>query len=1240
MLRKLTLTLLAFATMFLAATPPAGAQATTTGNLAGTVTDPSGAAIPNAKLIISDPATGSRNTQTTNSVGAYTFSDLQVGTYILSTTYPGFATTVTKDIGIETGRSINLNVALVLGAANTEVEVISGSEVLETTTNTLAATIKPDAVQDLPLNGRDASSLTQLAPGSQSAGDARYATFNALPAAAINITVDGMNSNFQKFRTSTSGNYSPSPVRLGAVEEISVSTSSLTADAGAEGSVALRYQIKRGTNKYHGSAFWQYSSSLLNANSYGNDAAGIAKTKTHTNDEGGNIGGPIWKNKVFFFSNYEQNFANGKTQVTAYALTTAAQAGNITYTDSANVVHPVNVLNAAATAGFNSTINPRIASELSQINTYNQGAVAKATPLPYQNLENWSFNTITKNVYPTERIDYQITPTLDAHIAYDLWWRSLPGSQVYAGDPTHTEFRSSYSTLTFGTDWTITPHIVNQVNLGLLNDQERYNVTASFTPYAAINNILYASPTFTNGGSVAAPTLYTAALPEPRNNPVRDVFDNVTWNKGKHTFTFGGDLRNSTAHDLSISNPPVSTLGISTTDPANTGLFNQANFPGLITSGSSTPDLNNLKSLYATLTGRVSSIAGSNAYDTASGNYKVLGDLVIKEAQTVGGFYFQDSWRPTSHLAFNYGMRYQFSGTTHNTNNIYTSPTIADLYGPSTGEFAPGSLGGIANPQIYLRPSTYSADLNQPAPNAGFAWNPGFDGGKMVVRGGFSISHYDEGWGDWEAASSTNPGIRQSASILPGTGTGQYTPGSITLGTIPTLNTSPATFAFPLPESNFTFTNTLSAMDPKIRSPYVESWYFGVQHKLGYNTAFEANYVGNHVIHAWQTFNINEVNIYENGFLAEFQKAQADLAKSTGGNSSFYGADLPILNQAFGGAAGAGFKNSTFINYVQSGQAGALANAIATNSTYFCNLVGGGTFAPCTKLGYVGATAYPINFFQANPYSSGTARLTSDPGSSQYNGLQTQIKHPPGHGLTLQVNYTYSHAFSTRYTTTSDSGTVDFITLRNLRLNRNPAPSDIRNALKAYAVYTLPFSGHSYFMKQVLNNWTVSPILTWQSGRNFKLTGGTATVNTSDSGLVLTGINAKQLQKSVGYYPGPSVSTPLLLLNPAVLTKTNGVAQVASESTPGVIGQQVFLTAPQFVNTDFSVSKILPVTEWVKLNFQAEMLNVFNHPSFTYGPGSPGNSAAINTSPAVIASTSPGTSPASRAFQFRLGLVF
>ena len=862
-----------------------------------------------------------------------------------------------------------------------------------------------------------------------------------------------------------------------------------------------------------------------------------------------------------------------------------------------------------------------------------QGTAAVSTPLPYQSLYNYTFNTLTKNVYPTERVDYQITPTLDAHVAYDLWWRSLPGTEVYPGDLTHTEFRSSYSTLTFGTDWTINPHLVNQVNFGLLNDQEHYNTTASYNPYASINNIIYTSPTFTNGGAVLAPNIYTSSLPEPRNNPVRDVFDNVTWNKGKHTFTFGGDYRNSTAHDLSISNPPINSLGVVSTDPAN-ALFTQQNFPGLVVSGSSTPDLNNLKALYATLTGRVSSISGSNAYDTASGAYKTLGALVIQEAQTVGGIYGQDSWRPTPHLALNYGMRWQFSGTTHNTNNIYTSPTYADLFGPSTGEFAPGSLGGNLNPQINLRPSTYSADLKQPAPNFGFAWNPSFDKGRLVIRGGASISHYDEGWGDWEAGSSTNPGDRQSASINPGTGTGQFAPGSLSLGATPTLNVSPATFNFPLAEANYTFTNTFSSVDPNIRSPYVESWYFGIQHKLPYDTVFEANYVGNHGVHQWQTYNINEVNIFENGFLNEFKKAQADYAAN--GKTSFYGADLPIMNQAFGNN-GAAFKNSTFLSYISGGQAGALANAIATNSTYFCNLVGGANFVPCAKLGYSGSTAYPINFFTANPYSAGTANLVSDPGGSQYNGLQTQLKHPAGHGLVFQINYAYSHAFSTRYTTTSDSGTVNFITLRNKRLNRNPAPQDVRNALKAYAVYTLPFKGRSYLMRQALNNWTVSPVFTWQTGRNFKLIGGTSTVNTSDSGIVLNGMSVKQLQQSVGYYKGPSASTPLLLMNPALFAAGGAVA---AETTPGVFGQEIFLHAPQFVNTDFSVSKILPVTEWVKLNFQAEMLNIFNHPNFTYGPGSPGNSASATAVPALIATTSPGTSPAQRAFQFRLGLVF
>src|SRR6185312_13173126 len=208
--------------------------------------------------------------------------------------------------------------------------------------------------------------------------------------------------------------------------------------------------------------------------------------------------------------------------------------------------------------------------------------------------------------------------------------------------------------------------------------------------------------------------------------------------------------------------------------------------------------------------------------------------------------------------------------------------------------FTPGQLGGVQNPQIYLRPSTYSADLMQPSPNVGFAWNPTFDDGRLVVRGGGAISHYDEGWEVWENGASSNPGLRQSASITPGpvtnTPSTQFPAGSLTLGDMPALNTAPASFSLPIPQANYTFSNTFSAVDPNIRTPYIENWYFGVQYKLPWDTVFEANYVGNHAVHMWESYNINEVNIFENNFLPEFQKAQGYLASST--TASFDGPNL------------------------------------------------------------------------------------------------------------------------------------------------------------------------------------------------------------------------------------------------------------------------------------------------------------------------------------------------------------
>ncbi|HEX3985388.1 MAG TPA: carboxypeptidase-like regulatory domain-containing protein [Acidobacteriaceae bacterium] len=1278
--RRTTVFLLLFA-LFCAAPCILRGQATTAGALSGTVADPTGAVIPNAALTISRPSTGFTRSVTASADGSFDLPDLQPGEYTLRASAKGFSDAVYNGIAIFTGRTINLRVKMAVGTSTQTVEVSSQPQTLETTTNTLATTINPDSVQDLPLNGRDALPFAQLVSGAQSGGDQRFTTFNGMPNAALNITVDGMNDNFQRYRTSTTGFYDAAPLRIGAIDEVTVSTNDLTADAGAEGGATLRFELKRGTNKFHGNAFWQTQNSAFNANTYLNNAQAVKKAPYHINDFGGSIGGPIWKNRFFFFGNYEQEYVPGHQTGYANVLTPAAQSGNFTYTGTDGTQHTVNLLNVAAANGFPSAQNPLIASQLQQINaSVGKSLQNIATSLPYQNQLIWQYPWNYDQIYPTLRIDYQITPAIEWHAAYDLEWRTYPDYQIYPTDPNgNTSFNSSYQTWTTGLQWTLTPTLVNELSAGLLNTQEEYNVGHSWDPFTAESNIIIQSPSFVNGGTTVSPWIPNYDLPEPRNNPVRDVNDVLTWTHKAHTFSFGGDFRNSTDYDTGVNDPPGYYLGINSLDPA-VGMFNPTNFPDMNFNQSNQQDLLNAENLYATLVGRVNNVYGTNYVNSANHQYKVLGVMKQPEEQNVGGFYFQDAWRVTPHLALNYGFRWQFSGAIHNTNNTYTNPTYADLLGPSTQLFNPGQLNGVQNPQVYLRPSPYSADLKEPSPNVGFAWNPDFAGGflgklaggnKLVIRGGAAVTHYDEGWITFEQATLySNPGATQLNYLNAGpptnTPAGEFPAGSLTLGSTPALNTFPSTFSFPVPESDFTFGGQpFATVDPNIRTPYIENWYFGIQRQIPGNSVVEVNYVGNHSIHMWMNYDLNEVNIFENGFLPEFRNAQANLAAN--GGSSFADntgssgvSNLPMMDQAFG-QGGSAFTNPSYISMLQTGQAAALANAIVTSSTYFCNLVGNGAgaFSPCSGLGYNSPTAYAINTFQANPYASGEPiMLLSDPGSESYNGLQAQIKHPAGHGLMLMANYAYSHSFTNRYIGdyyTSDAAITNFTTLRDRRLSRSPSPYDLRHTFRFFATYKLPSHSANHWLNEATGGWTLSPIFEWQQGRNFKLLGGTNTYNyydnysnqpdVSDSGVVLNGTTVSQLQKKVGYYPGPNTSTPRLLMDPSVFSS----GKVLPEMVPGQLGQLVFLHGPQFINTDFAVTKVFPIYELLSLNIQAEMLNLFNHPAWSvvdgYSAGTNNPAQYVNVAATPVAAgaqTNPEGlgSGGARDIQFRVQLQF
>lgn len=1220
-------------------------QVRTTGQLSGTVIDPSGAAIPKATVTVAEPTTGFTQTVTASASGEYSFPELQPGQYRVTATATGFAQAVYTSVVIQAAQTTDLQLQLKVGTATQTVEVSAQGQVLETSSNTLSTTINPKSVQDLPLNGRDLLPMAELVAGAQTGGDQRFTTYNALPNAAINITVDGINVNSQRYRTSSTGFYTFAPLRLGAFDEVTVSTSELTADAGAEGSSTVRFVTKRGTNQFHGNVFWEARNSYFNANTFTNNALGLPKAYENLNDFGGSLGGPLWRNHVFFFVNYEQINQPGQITSTLDIPTPQAQSGVFTYIGTDGVNHTVNLLQLAAANGFASRLNPVIAGQLGKINGYaGNGTLSPVPGLPYEEQLSFLEHTNTPNKYPTTRLDWQITPKIAYHGSWDLYWRNIANTEVYPGDPNLANgFKSTYYVASNAFDWTITPHILNQASFGVQSNVEEFNPGNSITAWQSQGNIVINTPNLANGTAVYQPLISTfGTIPQPRNNPLWNVFDNLTWTHENHTFTFGGDLRLATMHETEVNPPIAYNLGLSNLDPA-LGMFTTSNFPNINT-GNGNQDLINAEAIYATLVGRINYISGTNYVSTATRQFQNLGVAINKEAQNVGGLYFQDAWRVTPHFSLNYGLRWQVSGAIHNTNSLWPSPDYANLMGPSNGLFQPGLLNQNPSPNVNLRPNPYSVDYMQPSPNAGFAWNPDFEGGllgqifggrKTVIRGGASITRYDEGWTTVEQATIFgNPGATQSAFLYPGFGSGFFTPGSLSLGgPVPPLNTFPSTFGFPLPESGFTFAGQpFSTVDPNIHSPYVEQWNFGIQRQLPGNTVLEVNYVGNHSVHLWMNFDLDETNIFENGFLNEFRNAQHNLAVNGGAtfadNTGAPGLiPLPIFDAAFGGAGAApgstnvtsSFSNPNFITLLQQGQAGALANQLATSSTFLCNLVGngGGRFSgPCS--GY-GPGKYPINFFQVNPYAAGSyVDLLSDPGSASYNGLQVQVKHPVGQGLMLMANYTYSHAFTNRYIGdyyTADEALENFVTLRNPGLNRGPSPYDLRHTFRTFVTYDLPFgAGRMFdagngFLNRIIGGWTLGSIVTVQTGRPFKLLSGYNTFNysnaywpaASDSGVVLNGMTRSQLQNQVGVYNGPNSSEPVTVFPQSLLSSSGGANSsfLSPETIPGQLGSMVYLYGPMFWNVDMSVHKAIPITERVSLNIWAEFLNAFNHPNWT-----------------------------------------
>jgi hypothetical protein len=1241
------------------------AQITTTG-IRGQVRDQHGAVIANATIKVTDTATGIEQTTVSSSDGGFLFPNLQFGSYKLTASATGFQNSVIASVVVESGRTTNVAVDMEIGAMSETVQVAASHEQLNTTTAEVGGTISNKLVQELPYSTRDSLNFAVLMPGNANTTSERNSTFNGLPNASMNITLDGMNNNSQRFKSGGTSFFAFAPSRIDSVEEVSVSTTGLGADAGGEGAMQIRLTTRRGTDQYHGKIIYQLRNEALNANTFFNTLAGRPRNKVRENDAAGSIGGPLLpfihrlKGKLFFFAYYEAVPQPGSTSATTTVLTPAAQLGNFTYIGTDNVKRTVNLLQAAGAAGFTSRVDPTIAGILNSINaTEQRGAFLPipGTPTEFEQTLVWNQATSNNTYYPTARLDYQMTPKIGWHGTWNLRHQTIAGAPPYPGNP--YQFPNAYKITTYvatnSVDWTIRTNMVNNVNFGVQSNGEYFNQGADPHQYSAYNNRVLVLPL------IAQYVPGTNFQPFIRNNPVYQFNDTLNWVKGRHSLTLGGTLLHTSFWETSFGSAgvPRYSFGVVSADPVNNVLRNA--LPAINTN---TSDVANALNLYALLTGRISRIDVNTNLDERTKQYNQFAPITQRFAFTTFGLYAQDSFRIRPDLTLNFGLRWQFDGDIHSTNGVDSEPAGANFYGPSSGLFQPGVLNGTQTPGFVQVSHPYNRDFVNPAPNFAFAWNPSRGEGlagnllgdrKTVIRGAYSITFYNEGLNSISNVISGNPGTTQSGAVVNGV---SFAPGSLNLSSAaPSFSVFPQTFSFPILQSSFTFGGVNGGLvNPHLVSPYVQNWSLGIQRQLTRTTLVELRYVGNKSTHLWHFQNMQETNIFENGFLNEFIQAKKnlDINIANGRGTTFINnnlpgqAPLPIFQAAFGALGNQpalsnslGFGSTTFIQNLNQGTVGLLADTLATSAPNMCRLVGN-KLPACVAAGFNVPGRFPINFFRSNPFLNNMNYQDSN-GDSNYNALQIELRQQLSHGLLLGSNYTWSHAMTDIQNATDQTGTFQWFTYRNARLSYGPLPFDRRQVFNAFWTYDLPFgkgrrfSINNWLVDRVIGGWTLGGRETIATGNPVILNGGRNTFNNLFQGGVAFGgvvfgggFTPEQLQRALSTVVG-GVSSTALISNVAGLTTSTGAVNpslYAPASTPGQYGSLVYLRNNTTFQFDMSLNKEVRISERLRLNLLVVALNFLNHPFFSLG----------NTSPTATTFGQVTSATGSRTVQIRGGL--
>ena len=1032
----------------------------TASSIIGTVSDPSGAVIPGASVAVKNNATATEYSATTNDQGGFTIPSVPAGTYTVTVTLMGFKTAVVNDVRVTAGAPASVRVTLAVGGLEETVIVAGGSDIIQTQTAAVTNTIDANQILKLPIGSRSALEFVVSLPGVNTpSSDTRQSTINGLPQSAINITIDGLSAQDNHLKTGD-GFFTRVSPRLDAIEEVTISTAAQDAANTGQGAVQINFVTRSGSNDFSGSSYFYLQHYKLDANTWFNNrdlvpdpATGRApKNEDVLYQPGTRFGGPIvipglWdgRNKAFFFFNYEESRSPGQNTANRTILHPRAEQGIFRY-NVGGQVREVNLFDLAAANNQLATADPFTAGLFRDIRSAvnSQGGLVNLTdPLVQRYTAQYDTDSVTR--YPTARVDVNLTARhrLSASTNYTNLL-STPdttndGEPVFPGFPVtfnnHSDRYVAQATLRS----TLGQNLVNEFKVGGSGGATLFGPEKSVSQYTgAIANTQGFFLDIDNLADISNPAEtsdYSA-----REATTRILENNLSWLKGNHNIQAGFAFTQAEAwlHNQRVA--PIITFAVASTDPAE-AMFSLANFPG-----SSDAQRTDARDLYAILTGRVNSIAGELRLDEATDEYRYLGLGVQRARLRDYGLYVADTWRWRPNVTFNIGLRYELQQPFTPLNNSYSKASIEDVCGisgvsPQGGcnIFASGVTPGRtpAFVQYNKGEGAYRTDRNNFAPNLGVAWTlPGNSGllggivgraeGDSVLRAGYTLGYNRPGTSDFTGTIDDNPGISQVANrnhTLGNLGTA----GSVLFRDASSLGPPsdlPVARIYPMTD---VITGDIMTFDQNLQVPYSQTWTAGWQRKLTSDLAVEARYVGTRSLGSWQTYDYNEVNIFENNFLNEFRQAQANLqaniAAGRGSTFAYTGvagtAPLPIFLAYFTGRGQS-----------VAGDPASYTGTLWTNATFRDPLAARNPhpFTAATALdadavrrqNALDAGLAP-NLLVANPGYLGGAEVIGNGGYTKYNSLQLELRKRLSHGLQFSANYVFGRAYeSSRFTLRRD----------------------------------------------------------------------------------------------------------------------------------------------------------------------------------------------------------------------------